>query len=160
MNSPCTAMKTHTAQNKTKKQSRGSLRCVCCPFYLMSFKRENTLCRTSAICIPNIRGTLPSPPLPPLTDSFQQIIFLINLFIYFLAAMGLHCQARAFSSCRERGLLFTVTCRLLIVAAPCAALAPALECTGFRSCGTQIATRGISPDQRSNPCPLHCQVVS
>ena len=34
-------------------------------------------------------------------------LFKINLFIYlFLAALGLHCYMRAFSSCVERGLLF------------------------------------------------------
>ena len=36
---------------------------------------------------------------------------LINLFIYFLAVLGLHCFA--FSSCGEQGLLFVAVCRLL-----------------------------------------------
>ena len=31
-----------------------------------------------------------------------------------MAALGLHCCARASSSCRERGLLFVVVCGLLI----------------------------------------------
>ena len=35
----------------------------------------------------------------------------------FLAALGLRCCAWAFSSCGERGLLFVVVCRLLIVVA-------------------------------------------
>ena len=40
--------------------------------------------------------------------------FFFNKFIYlFLAALGLHCHARAFSSC-ERGLLFLVVRRLLV----------------------------------------------
>ena len=40
---------------------------------------------------------------------------LINYFIYlFLAALGLRCCARAFSSCGERGLLFVAVCGLLI----------------------------------------------
>ena len=39
---------------------------------------------------------------------------LINLF---LAALGLHCCARAFSSCGEGGLLFVVVCGLLIAVA-------------------------------------------
>ena len=44
--------------------------------------------------------------------------FLINLFIYlFLAALGLHCSARAFSSCGEWGLLFVAVHRLLIAVA-------------------------------------------
>ena len=34
--------------------------------------------------------------------------FLINLFYLFLAALGLCCCMRAFSSCGERGLLFVV----------------------------------------------------
>ena len=40
------------------------------------------------------------------------------LFIYlFLAAFGLHCCMRAFSSCGEWGLLFVVVCGLLIAVA-------------------------------------------
>ena len=40
------------------------------------------------------------------------------LFIYlFLAALGLRCCARAFSSCGERGLLFIVVRGLLIAVA-------------------------------------------
>ena len=35
----------------------------------------------------------------------------------FLAALGLHCCARAFSSCGERGLLFVAVRRLLIALA-------------------------------------------
>ena len=34
-----------------------------------------------------------------------------------MAALGLCCCARAFSSCSERGLLFIAVCRLLIVVA-------------------------------------------
>ena len=37
------------------------------------------------------------------------IIIIFYKFSYlFLAALGLHCCARAFSSCGERGLLFVV----------------------------------------------------
>ena len=39
----------------------------------------------------------------------------------FLAALGLRCCARAFSSCGERGLLFIVVHRLLIAVASLAA---------------------------------------
>ena len=41
------------------------------------------------------------------------------LFIYllFLAALGLHCCARAFSSCSEQGLLFVAVHGLLIAVA-------------------------------------------
>ena len=44
--------------------------------------------------------------------------FLMYLFIYlFMAALGLLCCARAFSSCGERGLLFVVMRGLLTVVA-------------------------------------------
>ena len=44
--------------------------------------------------------------------------FFVCLFIYlFLAKLGLHCCARAFSSCGERGLLFVVVHGLLIAVA-------------------------------------------
>ena len=41
--------------------------------------------------------------------------FLIYLFYLFLAALGLPCCVRAFSSCREQGLLFVVVRGRLIV---------------------------------------------
>ena len=46
--------------------------------------------------------------------------FFFKLFIYlfiFLAALGLCCCVRAFSSWGELGLLFVVVCRLLIAVA-------------------------------------------
>ena len=43
--------------------------------------------------------------------------FLFFLFIYFLAALGLHCCARAFSSCGEQGLPFVEVRGLLIAVA-------------------------------------------
>ena len=83
--------------------------------------------------------------------------FLINLFIFiylFLAALGLRCCARAFSSCGSR----------------------ASHCSGFSCGGAQaLGARasvvvvhrlscslacGIFPDQGSNPCPLHWQADS
>ena len=42
--------------------------------------------------------------------------FKIHLFIN-LAALGLRCCTRAFSSCGEQGLLFVAVCRLLIAVA-------------------------------------------
>ena len=51
--------------------------------------------------------------LPPSTFSF----FLGYLFYLFLAALGLHCCARAFSNCGERGLLFVAVRGLLIAVA-------------------------------------------
>ena len=55
-----------------------------------------------------------------LNESLASLSFIffnkfIYLFIYlFLAALGLHCCARAFSICGERGLLFVAVRRLLI----------------------------------------------
>ena len=46
------------------------------------------------------------------------IAFFIYLFIYlFLAALGLRCCVRSFSSCSEQGLLFIVVRRFLIAVA-------------------------------------------
>ena len=65
-------------------------------------------------------GTISDFPLPQQgyhKEGFS--FFLKNKFIYlFLAVLGLCCRMRAFSSCGERGLLFAVVCRLLIVVAP------------------------------------------
>ena len=51
--------------------------------------------------------------------SFAHFLFLKFIyFIYlFLAALGLRCCARAFSSCGEQGLLFVVVHGLLIAVA-------------------------------------------
>ena len=55
-------------------------------------------------------------------------IYKFIYFIYlFLAALGLRCCARAFSSCGERGLLFVVVRGLLIAVA---------SCCGARALGT------------------------
>ena len=43
--------------------------------------------------------------------------FLIYFIYLFLAALGLRCCARAFSSCSEQGLLFIAVHRLLIAVA-------------------------------------------
>ena len=48
-----------------------------------------------------------------MTDFFFQI-YLIYLFIYFLAALGLRCCTQAFSSCGEQALLFVAVRGLLI----------------------------------------------
>ena len=49
----------------------------------------------------------------------MQEVFLILflLLLLFLAALGLHCCARAFSSCGDQGLLFVVVRGLLLVMA-------------------------------------------
>ena len=51
------------------------------------------------------------------SEIFYNIIFLNFIFNLFLAALGLRCCVRAFSSCGERGLLFIVVHRLLIAVA-------------------------------------------
>ena len=49
---------------------------------------------------------------------FLLFFFFMYLFIYlFLAALGLRCCSRAFSSCGERGLLFVAVHGPLIVVA-------------------------------------------
>ena len=49
---------------------------------------------------------------------FFKNTFIIYLFIYlFMAALGLRCCTRAFSSCEERGLLFIMVQGLLIAVA-------------------------------------------
>ena len=44
-----------------------------------------------------------------------QLFFLINLFILFMAVLGLHVCARAFSSCGKWGPLFIAVRRPLII---------------------------------------------
>ena len=44
-------------------------------------------------------------------------LFVFNKFILFLAALGLRCCARAFSSCGKRGLLSVAECGLLVAVA-------------------------------------------
>ena len=48
---------------------------------------------------------------------FKQINLFIFIYLLFLAALGLCCCTRAFSSCGERGLLFVVVRGLLIAVA-------------------------------------------
>ena len=47
----------------------------------------------------------------------QRYIFLNFYLLIYLAALGLHCCARAFSSCSEWGLLFVEVRGLLIAVA-------------------------------------------
>ena len=56
--------------------------------------------------------------LPQQFCPIKIIFFKIHLFIYlFMAALGLCCCTRAFSSCIDRGLLFVAVRRLLIAVA-------------------------------------------
>ena len=79
----------------------------------------------------------------------QLISFYLKkkLFIYylFLAALGLRCCARAFSSCGERGLLFVAVRGLLIVVASrCGARASVVVAGGLSSCGSRALERRLS----------------
>ena len=59
----------------------------------------------------------------PVDISYMSNTFCTFLTIFFkliyLATLGLHCCARAFSSCGEQGLLFVVVCGLLIAVFSC-----------------------------------------
>ena len=76
--------------------------------------------------------------------------FKINIFILFLAALGLRCCTWAFSSCGERGLLFIAVRRLLIaVASHCGAWslgawASVVVARGLSSCGSWALEHGLS----------------
>ena len=87
----------------------------------------------------------------------------VERFYYlFLASLGRHCCARAFSSCGEQRLLFIALQGLLNEMASLAAkrglcskdsivVAHGFSCSG--ACG-------IFPDQGLNSCPLHWQADS
>ena len=49
--------------------------------------------------------------------SYLFVCLFVYLFIYLLAALGLRCCARAFSSCGEWGLLFVAVRGLFITVA-------------------------------------------
>ena len=53
----------------------------------------------------------------PFSFIFLNIYFKIYFIYLLLAALGLHCCVRAFSSCGERGLLFPAVRGLLTVVA-------------------------------------------
>ena len=118
---------------------------------------------------------------------FSRVFFFFNKFIYlficlFMAALGLHCCAWAFSSWGERGLLFVVVRRLLTVVASLVAECRLQACglqqlwhvrsvvvaCGLQSSGSVVVGHGLScsaacwifPDQGSNLCPLHWQADS
>ena len=59
------------------------------------------------------------------------------VFIYLLAALGLRCCTRAFSSSSERGLLFVVVRRLLIAVASLV-VEHGLSACRLSSCGAQV----------------------
>ena len=62
---------------------------------------------------------------------------------FFLAALGLCCCTRAFSSCGEQGLLFVVVHGLLIVVASLVGSMGSRR-AGSSSCGLRALERGLS----------------
>ena len=61
----------------------------------------------------------------------------VDLFIYYMAFLGLHCCARAFSSCGEWGLLSLAVRKLLTV------VASLVVTRGPSRCGSQALERGL-----------------
>ena len=87
-----------------------------------------------------------------LCSHFHQSIH--NLLIYlkkiFLAALGLRCCARAFSSCGKWGLLFVAVRGLLIAVASCCGVqalgmqASVVVACRLSSCGSRALEHGLS----------------
>ena len=91
---------------------------------------------------------------------FHTFCSFLKKIIYLLLGCSGFCQAQAFSSCSEQGLLSSCSARashcggfsLCRASAP-DARAPVIAVQGL-SCP---AAHGILPDQGSNPCLLHWQ---
>ena len=62
-------------------------------------------------------GPMPLKTVCPNLGVFDEKIFGFFFFFFFLAALGLCCRTRAFSSCGEQGLLFVAVHGLLIAVA-------------------------------------------
>ena len=129
---------------------------LCLP--LQSWYRNNFIILTILLCLLHLSCKHFSIDRCPLDIII--IIIIINLFIYFMAVLGLRFCARAFSSCGERGPLFIAG---LSLSQPLP-----LWSTGSRRAGSVAVAHGLScstacgilPDQGSNPCPLHWQADS
>ena len=68
-------------------------------------------------------------------------LFLKKFIYLFMAVLGLHCCAWAFSSCGEQGLLFVVRCGAR--ASHCSGFSccrPPAQHVGFSSCGTHVGS--------------------
>ena len=89
--------------------------------------------------------------------------FKFMLFIcLFLAVLGLHCCARAFSSCGKRGPLFIAVRGPLTIVASLVA-EHRLQTRRLSSCGSRAQLlHGMwdPPRPGPNPCPLHWQADS
>ena len=96
-------------------------------FLFLSFKRSLNILDIShyQICFVDILSQSVACLFIFLTSIFAEQKFkknfFINVFILFLAVLGLHCCMRAFSSCSEWELLFVAVRRLLIAVASLAA---------------------------------------
>ena len=94
---------------------------------------------------------------PKGTFLFVCLLFYVYLKKFFLLCWVFVAAHVAFSSCGKLGLLFFTVYRLLL-----------LQSMGSRARASIIVAHGprclgacgIFPDQRSNPCPLHCQADS
>ena len=90
---------------------------------------------------------------------FSLFFFFIIIIIYlFLAALGLHCCLRAFSSCGERGLLFVAVHGLLIAVVSLVTehglqarrlqqlwhVGSVVVARGLQSAGSVVVTHGLS----------------
>ena len=78
---------------------------------------ESVLPGPMPIALTKSRLLLTFSQLPCLLCKISFFFKLIYLIYLFLAALGLHCCARAFSSCSEQGLLFVAVQGLLIAVA-------------------------------------------
>ena len=85
----------------------------------------------------------------------KKSISLLKFYVFILAALGLHCCTRAFSSCGHQELVFAAVLGLPIVVASLVAEHRLYE--HRLSCS---AACGIFPDQGSNWSSLHWRVDS
>ena len=87
-------------------------------------------------------------------SSFEKCLFIssahflfgmlgVFAFFFFLAALGLRCCARAFSSCGEHGPLLIAVRRILSLVASLVA-EHRLQACGLGSCGLQASERRLS----------------
>ena len=98
----------------------------------------------------------------------EYLFFKIYFIYLFLAVLGLHCCAKAFSSCGEWGLHSSCSARTfhfilcLLQSIDCRAQASTVV-SGLSSSNAQAylpETYGLFPEQGSNSCPLHQQADS
>ena len=92
-----------------------------------------------------------SEPIISLLKSKLEGNSFFLIYILFLALLGLHCCARAFSSCGERGLLFVAVHGLLIAVASLVVehglqgtRASVVVARGLSSCGSQALELRLS----------------